>query len=158
MVTFAPNPNLCGNDAGAFDYTVSDGHGGTDHRSRDRGRHVRGRPAGRGRRRRTVAEDWAGARSTCCANDTDVENDPISVISVTQPNGRSSSRSSRYGVTYAPNANSATPGAPDADTFTYTVPGGVTATVSMTVTCVDDPPVAVNDSARRPRTRGGQTL
>ena len=34
------------------------------------------------------------------------------------------------------------------DTFTYTLtPGGSTATVSVTVTCVDDPPVAVNDTA-----------
>ena len=34
------------------------------------------------------------------------------------------------------------------DTFTYTLaPGGSTATVSVTVTCVDDPPVAVDDSA-----------
>src|SRR6185369_9206048 len=34
------------------------------------------------------------------------------------------------------------------DTFTYTLsPGGSTATVSVTVTCVDDAPTAVNDSA-----------
>ena len=34
------------------------------------------------------------------------------------------------------------------DTFTYTLtPGGSTATVSVTVTCVDDPPMAVNDAA-----------
>ncbi len=34
------------------------------------------------------------------------------------------------------------------DTFTYTLnPGGSSATVSVTVTCVDDPPVAVDDAA-----------
>ena len=33
------------------------------------------------------------------------------------------------------------------DTFTYTLNGGSTATVSVTVTCVDDAPVAVADSA-----------
>src|SRR5262249_26535514 len=41
-----------------------------------------------------------------------------------------------------------TPPGTTLDTFTYTLtPGSSTATVSMTVTCVDDPPVAVNDSA-----------
>ena len=34
-----------------------------------------------------------------------------------------------------------------ADTFTYTLNGGDTATVSVTVTCVDDAPVAVDDTA-----------
>ena len=32
------------------------------------------------------------------------------------------------------------------DSFTYTINGGSTATVSVTVNCVDDPPVAVNDT------------
>ena len=53
------------------------------------------------------------------------------------------------GLTYAPNANYCNnPPGTTPDTFTYTLtPGGSTATVSMTVTCVDDPPVAVNDAA-----------
>ena len=52
------------------------------------------------------------------------------------------------GLTYQPNANycnsqaGATP-----DTFTYTLNGGDSATVSVTVTCVDDAPTAVDDSA-----------
>ena len=42
-----------------------------------------------------------------------------------------------------PNFCSATP-----DTFDYTLgPGGTAATVSVTVTCVDDPPTAVDDTA-----------
>ena len=52
------------------------------------------------------------------------------------------------GLTYQPNpnyCNSQAGGSPD--TFTYTLNGGSTATVSVTVTCVDDPPTAVNDSA-----------
>ena len=52
------------------------------------------------------------------------------------------------GLTYQPDPNycNAPPGTTP-DTFTYTLNGGSTATVSVTVTCVDDPPVAVNDSA-----------
>ena len=52
------------------------------------------------------------------------------------------------GLTYEPDANycNTQPGGTP-DTFTYTLNGGSTATVSVTVTCVDDPPVAVNDTA-----------
>ena len=52
-------------------------------------------------------------------------------------------------MTYTPNANYCnSPPGTTPDTFTYTLtPGGSTATVSMTVTCADDPPVAVNDAA-----------
>ena len=52
------------------------------------------------------------------------------------------------GLTYAPNANYCnSPPGTTPDTFTYTLNGGDTATVSVTVTCSDDAPVAVNDSA-----------
>ena len=53
------------------------------------------------------------------------------------------------GLTYQPNPNYCNdPPGTTLDTFTYTLtPGGSTATVSVTVTCVDDPPVAVNDTA-----------
>jgi hypothetical protein len=44
-------------------------------------------------------------------------------------------------VSYVPDPNYCGP-----DFFTYTLNGGSTATVSVTVACVDDPPVAVNDS------------
>ena len=69
--------------------------------------------------------------------------------------GRRSRRTARWsitgggdGLTYEPDANycnSQAGGTPD--TFTYTLNGGRRATVSVTVTCVDDQPVAVNDSA-----------
>src|SRR6185369_11477186 len=52
------------------------------------------------------------------------------------------------GLTYAPNANYCNNPPGTFDTFTYTLtPGGSSTTVSVSVTCVDDPPVAVNDSA-----------
>ncbi len=35
------------------------------------------------------------------------------------------------------------------DDFTYTLNGGSTATVAVSVNCVDDPPTAVNDQKSR---------
>ena len=50
------------------------------------------------------------------------------------------------GLTYQPNAGYCNDGSPT-DDFTYTLNGGSTATVAVTVTCVvDHPPVAVNDT------------
>ena len=93
----------------------------------------------------TVTEDTP-ANINVRANDTDPDTAVENVASVTQPaNGAVTNNGTD--VTYAPNSNycnSQVGGT--ADTFTYTLTGGSTATVSVTVTCVDDPPVAVNDS------------
>ena len=52
------------------------------------------------------------------------------------------------GLTYQPDPNYCnSPAGGTPDTFTYTLNGGSTATVTVTVTCVDDPPVAVDDAA-----------
>ena len=52
------------------------------------------------------------------------------------------------GLTYQPDPNYCNnPPGTTPDTFTYTLNGGSTATVTVTVDCVDDSPVAVNDSA-----------
>jgi VCBS repeat-containing protein len=96
----------------------------------------------------TVVEDSGANAIDVLANDTDVDGGPISVTSVTQPaNGTVAITGGGTGVSYAPNADYCNDGSP-LDTFTYTLtPGGSTATVSVTVTCVDDPPVAVDDAA-----------
>ena len=96
---------------------------------------------------RTVAEDSGGTVFDVLANDKDPEGDPIQVTAVTQPANPSSSTSfTASGVTYTPGANYCNdPGAPADDTFTYTVTGGDSATVSVMVTCVNDAPDAVDD-------------
>lgn len=64
------------------------------------------------------------------------------VESVTQPaNGTVGITDSGSGLTYAPNPGYCSdPGSPDI--FTYTLNRGSTATVEVTVTCVDEPPPA----------------
>jgi len=97
----------------------------------------------------TVVEDSGANAINVLANDTDADGGPISVSSVTQPaNGTVVITGGGTGLTYSPNANycNTPPGTPD--TFTYALtPGGSTATVSVSVTCADDSPVAVNDAA-----------
>jgi hypothetical protein len=97
----------------------------------------------------TVLEDAAATPIDVLANDTDADGGPISITSVTQPtNGAVVITGGGTGLTYQPNANYCNSISGTPDTFTYTLtPGGSTATVSMTVTCVEDNPTAVNDSA-----------
>jgi len=99
---------------------------------------------------KTVTEDDPATAVDVLGNDTDIDAGPKSITSVTQPaNGTVVITGGGTGLTYQPNANycNAPPGTTP-DTFTYTLtPGGSTATVSVTVTCADDNPVAVNDSA-----------
>ena len=96
----------------------------------------------------TVSEDAAATPVSVLANDTDVDGDPITIVSKANPaNGTVAITGGGTGLTYKPNAdycNTQTGSSPD--TFTYTVNGGDTATVTVTVTCVDDSPVAKDDS------------
>jgi Big-like domain-containing protein len=83
------------------------------------------------------------------ANDTDPDGGPKSVVVATNSaNGTVAITGGGSGLTYQPNANYCnSPPGPTLDTFTYTLNGGSSATVTMTVTCVDDVPTAVGDSA-----------
>lgn len=97
----------------------------------------------------TVDEDSIATAINVLANDTDTDAGPISITSVTQPaNGEVAITGGGTGLTYQPNANYCnSPPGTTLDTFTYTLNGGSNATVTITVTCVDDPPSAVADSA-----------
>ncbi|WP_297617677.1 Ig-like domain-containing protein, partial [Nocardioides sp.] len=145
-IRFTPTADRCGVAAGRFDYTVSDGRGGTDvgrvavdvtcvpddPRASDDSA--------------TVTEDAPATALPVLANDSDAEDDALVIGSVTQPDhGTAVITGAGSGLTYEPDAGYCTTGATP-DTFTYRlVPGGATAVVSVTVTCVDDAPVAVDD-------------
>ena len=84
-------------------------------------------------------------------NDADPDGDALSVSTLT-PASHGAVLNNASNVRYTPNANYC-----GADGFTYTASdgkgGSATATVSVTVACVNDPPVASNDSASL--TQGG---
>ena len=139
-IRFVPEPNRCGAGVGGFDYTVSDGRGGIDvgHTTVDL-TCVDDAPVAVNDIA-TVAGDAAATPVDVHSNDTDIDGGPMVVDSVTQPtNGAVVVTGGGTGLTYQPIANycnSQTGGSPDI--FSYTLNGGSTATVSMTVTC---PPV-----------------
>ena len=108
----------------------------------------------------TVAEDSIYTGIGVLANDTDPDGGPKNVTSSTQASHGDASffftvnngQVSQYFL-YKP-----APGYCGPDSFTYTLNGGSTATVSITVTCVDDPPTAVGDSATVAEGSGPNTI
>ncbi len=123
-VTYSPNPNANGTDT--FTYTASDGKGGTD----DAVVTVTIAPVDdlpvAGNDTATTAMGTA-VTINVLDNDSDVDGDPLSIISVTQPT-KGSATTNGTTVTYTPVA-----GDTGTYAFTYTLAGGVTATVTVTV-------------------------
>ena len=95
-----------------------------------------------------VAENSGPTAIEVLANDTNPDGDPLQIESVNQPvNGTAAVTDAGSGLTYAPAAGycndpggvrGARPGPPDR--FTYTLNGGSTATVEVTVRCATAPP------------------
>jgi hypothetical protein len=100
----------------------------------------------------TVLEDAAATSVPVLTNDTDPDGGPKAIASASDPaNGTvvltGGSPGAHTGLTYQPDPNYCNdPPATTPDTFTYTVNGGDSATVSMTVTCVNDAPVADDET------------
>ncbi len=152
-LTYAPNANFCGTDS--FTYTLAPPLvGGSSATVTVTVTCVNDDPVAVADAA-TVAEDAAATAVNVLANDSDVENDPFTIQSVTQgTNGAVVITGGGTGLTYQPNADFC-----GTDTFTYTLnPGGSTATVTMTVTCDDDNPVAVNDAATVNEDSGANTI
>jgi VCBS repeat-containing protein len=142
-VKYTPAANYNGSDS--FTYTISDGNGGTSTATVTMTvTSVNDSPVANADTG-SVAEDGA-VNVTVLANDTDPENNTLSVASVTQGAHGTVSINPDKTVRYAPALNYN-----GSDSFTYTISDGnggtATATVTMTVTPVNDVPVAVNDTA-----------
>jgi hypothetical protein len=125
-VTYAPNANFCGSDS--FGYALSGGSAGTVNITvtcvDDDPLAVTDS--------RTVAEDAPAASIDVLANDTDIDDGARVVASATDaPHGTVTNTAST--VSYRPDPDYCGP-----DSFTYALNGGSSATVAMTVTCVDD--------------------
>jgi hypothetical protein len=101
----------------------------------------------------TIDEDSGATAIDILGNDDDLDGGALTIASATQPaNGTvvltGGAAGARIGLTYEPNPNYCnTPPGTSPDTFTYTLNGGVTATVMVTVTCIDDSPHAELDGA-----------
>ena len=104
----------------------------------------------------TISEDSGANTISVLANDTDAEGDTLTVTAVTQ-GAHGSVANNSTSVSYTP--------AHDffgSDSFTYTISDGNggtdTATVSVTVLNVEDPPHATNDSATILEDSGANTI
>jgi hypothetical protein len=100
----------------------------------------------------TLLEDATATSVPVLTNDTDADAGPMTIASATDPaNGTvvltGGSPGAHTGLTYQPDPNYCNdPPGTTPDTFTYTLNGGSSATVSMTVTCVNDAPVADDET------------
>ncbi|MGZ8810217.1 MAG: Ig-like domain-containing protein, partial [Thermoanaerobaculia bacterium] len=95
----------------------------------------------------TTAEDTPLTVSAAgvLVNDTDIDGNPLTATLVSSPSNGSAILSPDGSFTYTPNANYS-----GTDTFTYRANDGTVdsniATVTITITPANDPPVAVNDA------------
>ncbi|PUA81131.1 Ig-like domain-containing protein [Nocardioides currus] len=136
VVSYRPNANHAGSDS--FTYTVNGGSSATVDITVSA---VDDAPVAVADSA-AVAEDASATAINVLANDTDIDGGPKAIMSATNPaHGTVVITGGGSGLTYRPAANYN-----GADSFTYTLNGGSTATVSITVTAVDDAPVAVNDA------------
>ncbi len=149
VVTFTPDPNLCGVAAAGYDYTVDDGAGGSDtgHVTIDL-TCVNDNPSAAGDTLSgTEDTDVVADAADLLANDSDVDGDDLSVTSVDNASGGSVALDGTT-VTFTPDADLCGDGA---GSFEYTISDGnggtFTASVVVDIECVNDDPVAVDDSA-----------
>ncbi len=135
-LTYQPAANYCGGDS--FTYTLNGGSSATVSITVS----CVDDPPGAVDDSESLAEDAPATAIDVLANDTDVDGGPKSVASKSDgANGTVVITGGGSGLTYQPAANYC-----GGDSFTYTLNGGSSATVSITVSCVDDPPGAVDDS------------
>ncbi len=147
-VTFAPNANLCGPGAGGFDYTISDGHGGTD------SGHVtvnitcvNDNPVANDDTLDLTEDQPADVTAAILANDTDIDLDTL-VVSDTANGVGGTVILDAGAVTFSPTANLCGPGVGGFDYTANDGAGGTsTAHVGVNVACVNDAPVATDDAA-----------
>jgi hypothetical protein len=139
-ITYTPDPNFCGTDA--FDYTISDGSLTDTATVTITVNCVNDAPDAVNDA--AVTDEDVAVGITVLANDSDVDGDPLTVTAVTTPGNGAAVINPDGTITYTPD-----PDFCGTDAFDYTISDGSltdTATVTITVNCVNDPPDAVNDA------------
>jgi len=139
-ITYTPDSNFNGNES--FSYTISDGNTTATANVNIIVTAVNDAPVANDDN--VSVEEDNSTTINVLANDSDLEDDALSVESITSAIHGNANLDSSGNITYTPNPNYN-----GDDSFTYTVSDGnltSTATVHITVTAVNDAPVA-NDSA-----------
>lgn len=142
---YTPDANFCGSDS--FTYHANDGTEDSNIATATIDVVCVDDPPTAADDMATATEDDLAFTIDVLANDTDSDGGPKSIISVTQPaNGTVAITNGGADLTYEPNTNYCNDAIPT-DDFTYTLtPGGSTATVQVTVICINDVPAAANDN------------
>jgi VCBS repeat-containing protein len=111
----------------------------------------------------TAAENGGASAISVLVNDTDIDGGPKTINSAADGahgsvviTGGGTGLSYTMDESYCDNVNG--PPADPSDSFTYTLNGGATGTVSVDISCTDDDPVAVNDAATVSGNSGANTL
>ncbi len=153
LVTYIPSANYNGSDS--FTYTISDGNGGASTATVSIMVTAANDAPLAGNDVASVVEDGS-VNVAVLANDSDLEGDSLTMTAVSQP-AHGTVSFAGGSVTYVPSANYN-----GSDSFTYTISdgqgGAANGTVSVTVSSVNDPPDAVNDSATLNEASGGIAL
>ncbi len=149
VVTFTPATDVCGDGAGSFDYTVNDGHGGTDDG------HVTVNITCTPNTPPVATDDAVSgdedtdlvlSRVDLVGNDNDDDGDDLSVTSLANPVGGTTALVAGT-TTFTPNADICGTGA---GSFDYTVDDGNAGTdtghVVINLACSNDDPVADDDA------------
>jgi hypothetical protein len=140
-VTYTPTENYNGVDR--FTYTASDGNGGFDRTVTVTVTPVNDAPVANDDSAGTLED--TSVTIDVLANDSDVDGDTLTVTGVTDPSHGTVVINGDGTVTYTPDGDYN-----GSDSFSYTISDGAltdTAAVSVTVTAVNDAPVANDDSA-----------
>jgi endonuclease/exonuclease/phosphatase family metal-dependent hydrolase len=155
-VSYKPAAGYFGTDS--FTYTTSDGHGGTDTATVDITIPRTNTAPVAGDNAATVARDSGANTIDVLTNDTDADNDSLTVATVTQgAHGTVAITHAGVDVSYSPAA-----GYYGTDTFTYTVSDGFggtdSATVDVTIPRGNAAPVANDDTATLQQDSGAHTV
>ncbi|PYR63826.1 MAG: hypothetical protein DMF88_24480, partial [Acidobacteria bacterium] len=144
-ITYTPAASYSGADS--FNYTISDGQGGTATAAVSITITAANHAPVAVNDSYTTPEDTplTIAAPGVLGNDTDADSNPLTAIQVAAPANGTLTLNANGSFTYTPTANFN-----GSDSFTYKANDGTlnsnTATVTITVTAVNDAPVAVNDA------------
>lgn len=145
-VYYQPEPDFCGDDS--LTYTLA---GGSSAAVSVTVACVDDRPEP-GADELVVTEDDPPTLLAVLDNDRDIDGGPMSIAGISDP-PRGAAAADPGGLTYRPDADFC-----GSDSFTYSLNGGATGPVNVTVVCVDDAPRAAADAFHVALDSPGQTL